>query len=67
MIVQQESPTGLAAEIFVRHPANPILTAEDWPYRVNAVFNPGAALVDGEIDGRLIWTNLLNLHRAYLT
>lgn len=35
-------------ELFARHPANPILTAADWPYPVNAVFNPGAALVDGE-------------------
>jgi beta-1,2-mannobiose phosphorylase / 1,2-beta-oligomannan phosphorylase len=30
-------------ELFQRHPANPILTAEDWPYPVNAVFNPAAA------------------------
>jgi len=36
-----------AGELFSRHPANPILTAEDWPYPVNAVFNPGAASVDG--------------------
>ncbi len=35
-------------ELFRRHPANPILKAEDWPYPVNAVFNPAAALVDGE-------------------
>lgn len=35
-------------ELFRRHPANPILRAEDWPYPVNAVFNPGAAVVDGE-------------------
>jgi predicted GH43/DUF377 family glycosyl hydrolase len=35
-------------ELFERHPANPILTAEDWPYPVNAVFNPAAATVDGE-------------------
>jgi len=35
-------------ELFRRSPANPLLTAKDWPYRVNAVFNPGAALVDGE-------------------
>jgi predicted GH43/DUF377 family glycosyl hydrolase len=35
------------AELFERHPANPILTAEDWPYPVNAVFNPAAAMVDG--------------------
>ncbi len=31
-----------------RHPDNPILTAADWPYRVNTVFNPGATrLQDG--------------------
>ena len=28
-------------------PRNPILTAEDWPYPVNAVFNPAAAALDG--------------------
>ncbi len=28
-----------------RHPANPILTAEDWPYPVHTVFNPGATLL----------------------
>ena len=32
-------------ELFHRHPANPILTAEDWPYPVNAVLNPAAAQV----------------------
>jgi len=31
-----------------RHPANPILTAADWPYPAHTVFNPGAArLRDG--------------------
>jgi beta-1,2-mannobiose phosphorylase / 1,2-beta-oligomannan phosphorylase len=35
-------------ELFDRHPGNPILTAEDWPYPVNAVFNPAAAVVDGQ-------------------
>jgi predicted GH43/DUF377 family glycosyl hydrolase len=35
------------AELFERHPANPILAAGDWPYPVNAVFNPAAAVVDG--------------------
>jgi predicted GH43/DUF377 family glycosyl hydrolase len=31
-----------------RHPSNPILTARQWPYRVNTVFNPGATrLKDG--------------------
>jgi beta-1,2-mannobiose phosphorylase / 1,2-beta-oligomannan phosphorylase len=44
----EERTSGLAAELFVRSPVNPILTAGDWPYRVNAVFNPAAALVDGE-------------------
>ena len=34
-------------ELFERHPSNPILTAADWPYPVNAVFNPAAATVDG--------------------
>ena len=35
-------------EFFQRHPGNPILTAADWPYPVNAVFNPAAAVVNGE-------------------
>lgn len=35
--------------MFERSPAKPILTAADWPYPVNAVFNPGAVrLPDGE-------------------
>ena len=29
-------------ELFVRHPGNPILAADDWPYPCNVVFNPGA-------------------------
>lgn len=36
------------SELFVRHAANPILTAADWPTPVNVVFNPAAAVVDGE-------------------
>jgi predicted GH43/DUF377 family glycosyl hydrolase len=35
-------------ELFERHPSNPILTAADWPYPVNGVFNPAAADVAGE-------------------
>jgi len=31
--------------LFHRHELNPILTAADWPYPVNSVFNPGAALL----------------------
>jgi predicted GH43/DUF377 family glycosyl hydrolase len=34
-------------ELFQRHPDNPILSADDWPYPVNAVFNPGAAALNG--------------------
>lgn len=29
-------------EIFTRYEGNPILTPRMWPYRINAVFNPGA-------------------------
>ncbi|MEP6811734.1 MAG: glycosidase [Actinomycetota bacterium] len=35
-------------ELFERHSGNPILTAEDWPYPVNVVFNPAAARLDDE-------------------
>ena len=32
-------------ELFQRHELNPILTSAQWPYPVNSVFNPGAALL----------------------
>lgn len=35
-------------EIFKRHPSNPILTVDDLEYRANSVFNPAAAIVNGE-------------------
>jgi predicted GH43/DUF377 family glycosyl hydrolase len=35
-------------DIFTRHPANPIITVDQLPYRANSVFNPGAGLVGGE-------------------
>jgi predicted GH43/DUF377 family glycosyl hydrolase len=31
--------------LFQRHKLNPILTAADWPYPINSVFNPGATLL----------------------
>jgi predicted GH43/DUF377 family glycosyl hydrolase len=31
--------------LFHRYPGNPILTAADWPYTINTVFNAGAALM----------------------
>ena len=37
-----------SSELFRRHAGNPILTAADWPYTVNAVFNPGATRFEGE-------------------
>lgn len=37
--------TRTPAELFHRHPNNPILTAADWPYPVNSVFNAGATLL----------------------
>lgn len=36
------------AELFQRNPNNPILTAEDWPYPANTVFNCAATLFNGE-------------------
>ena len=35
-------------ELFVRYTDNPILTARDWPYPVNTVFNPGATIYKGK-------------------
>jgi predicted GH43/DUF377 family glycosyl hydrolase len=32
-------------ELFHRHTLNPILSAGQWPYSVNSVFNPGAVLL----------------------
>jgi predicted GH43/DUF377 family glycosyl hydrolase len=34
--------------LLIRHPANPILRASDWPYPAHTVFNPGATLL---LDG----------------
>ena len=34
--------------MFVRHPGNPIITAADLPRMVNAVFNPGATVFEGQ-------------------
>jgi beta-1,4-mannooligosaccharide/beta-1,4-mannosyl-N-acetylglucosamine phosphorylase len=36
-------------EVFSRHPGNPILSVEDWPYKANSVFNAAAAEVEGRI------------------
>lgn len=36
-------------ELFRRYPYNPILMAKDWPYPVNAVFNPAATIFDEKV------------------
>ncbi|MGH7568539.1 MAG: glycosidase [Gemmatimonadales bacterium] len=46
MTARPQSPSEV--ELFERHPDNPLLTAEHWPYPMNSVFNPGAVrLVQG--------------------
>ncbi|MBA2643878.1 MAG: glycosidase [Solirubrobacterales bacterium] len=40
-------PTGFnSASLFSRHPGNPLLAPERWPYPINAVMNAGATRVD---------------------
>ena len=34
--------------LFKRYAGNPILTTDDWPYAVNAVFNPASVRIDNE-------------------
>jgi len=42
-------PNARFTDLFRRAEENPILTASDWPYQVNSVFNPGAIrLADGQ-------------------
>jgi predicted GH43/DUF377 family glycosyl hydrolase len=41
----------LHAPLFQRYPGNPILTAEDWPYPANSVFNAAATRLE---DGRTL-------------
>jgi len=40
-----------AKSLLHRHPQNPILTAADWPYPINTVFNPGVTRLP---DGRTL-------------
>jgi predicted GH43/DUF377 family glycosyl hydrolase len=44
----EQRTAGRVHELFERSPANPVLTPANWPYAVNAVFNPGVAAIDGE-------------------
>ncbi|HYN23592.1 MAG TPA: hypothetical protein VES69_00955 [Pyrinomonadaceae bacterium] len=46
---QNYRPNTRFTDLFRRAEENPILTASDWPYQVNSVFNPGATrLADGQ-------------------
>ena len=47
-MLREPKPPSLFAELFRRHPANPILTARDWPYPAHTVFNAGACQVGEE-------------------
>jgi len=48
-------------ELFRRHPANPILTAAQWPYPIHTVFNPGAIRLK---DGRTLLLCRCEDHRG---
>lgn len=41
----QAKAANVYAELFRRHPQNPILSAQDWPYPAHTVFNAGACQV----------------------
>jgi predicted GH43/DUF377 family glycosyl hydrolase len=41
----ETSLLGRHEALFTRHFGNPILTADDWPYPINSVFNAGATLL----------------------
>jgi predicted GH43/DUF377 family glycosyl hydrolase len=46
---RSKGKNGHLRRMFVRHVSNPILTAADWPYAANTVFNPGAVrLANGD-------------------
>src|ERR1051325_3694058 len=47
-MVRETKAPNLYTELFRRHPANPILTARDWPYPAHTVFNAGACRMGEE-------------------
>jgi predicted GH43/DUF377 family glycosyl hydrolase len=48
--------------LFHRHAKNPLLTAADWPYPINTVFNAGATLLP---DGRTLLLCRVEDHRGH--
>jgi len=49
LMTKVKSPDCSFLELFQRHPKNPILTAKNWPYPANSVFNPGATSFQDKI------------------
>jgi predicted GH43/DUF377 family glycosyl hydrolase len=47
--MKERTNRSLRRELFTRHPNNPILSVEDWPYAANSVFNAAAAEAKGKI------------------
>ena len=43
--ITMHPPFHASRGLFQRHPKNPILTGDDWPYGINCVFNAGATLL----------------------
>src|SRR2546421_4132686 len=66
MTVPAEKQTSLLSTSFEpllhRHPANPILTSNDWPYAINSVFNAGATLLS---DGTTLLLCRVEDHRGH--
>lgn len=48
-IMKEKNVRALGHELFTRHPDNPILSVQDWPYPANSVFNAATAEVGGRI------------------
>ena len=44
----------LYTDLFHRHAANPILTAQDWPYPAHTVFNAGACQMGDVVSGVVV-------------
>jgi len=41
--------TGILTKNFSKIPGNPILSAKNWPYAANTVFNPAATMYNGKV------------------
>lgn len=50
-VTESANQPGQQSDLLQRSPENPLLTAQMWPYPVNAVFNPGAVRLEntGEV------------------